>query len=53
MQTMDVIKEIAGQLKQLDVKTVLVEGEFISATQFEALKQACPDLKCWISRNSS
>ena len=44
MQTMDVIKEIAGQLKQLDVKTVLVEGEFISATQFEALKQACPDL---------
>ena len=44
MQTMDVIKEIAGQLKQLNVKTVLVEGEFISATQFEALKQACPDL---------
>ena len=44
MQTMDVIKEIAGQLKQLDVKTVLVEGEFISATQFEELKQACPDL---------
>ena len=44
MQTMDVIEEIAGQLKQLDVKTVLVEGEFISATQFEALKQACPDL---------
>ena len=44
MQTMDVIEEIAEQLKQLDVKTVLVEGEFISATQFEALKQACPDL---------
>ena len=35
---MDVVKEIAKQLKQLDVKNVLVEGEFISATQFEALK---------------
>ncbi|MBD5428955.1 Xaa-Pro peptidase family protein [Lactobacillus sp.] len=49
MQTMDVIQEVAKQLKLLDLKNVLVEGEFITATQFEALKLACPDIKFTLS----
>lgn len=49
MQTMDNIQEIAKQLKLLPVKNVLVEGEFITATQFEALKAACPDLNFVLS----
>lgn len=49
MQTMDVVKEIAKQLKLLDLKNVLVEGEFITATQFEALKEACPDINFTLS----
>lgn len=44
MQTMDNIQEISRQLQQLPVKRVLVEGEFITASQFDALVKQNPDL---------
>lgn len=44
MQTMDMMKEVSRQLKKLGVKNVLVEGEFITATQFEALKELTEDV---------
>ncbi|MBP2056916.1 Xaa-Pro aminopeptidase [Lactobacillus colini] len=49
MQTMDRTQEIAKQLKALGLKNVLVEGEFISATQFESLKATCPDINFTLS----
>lgn len=45
MQTMDNIKEISHQLQKLPVKKVLVEGEFISASQFDTLVEQNPDIE--------
>lgn len=39
------VKEIANQIKKIGAKRVLVEAEFVSAYEFDALKQALPEVE--------